>query len=93
MASEEAAREIEETARSVPGVSRVDSQLQVLPRRAGDENPPPREGDLVEPRRAPGEIPPPPPEPLLATPEPKRPRPWHGPSRPQRDQPDWTGKS
>jgi osmotically-inducible protein OsmY len=65
--SEEAGREIEEAARSVPGVGRVDVQFQVLPRRGGDENPPPREGDLlVEPRRAPAEVPPPPPEPAVA---------------------------
>jgi osmotically-inducible protein OsmY len=70
--SEEAARAIEEAARSVPGVSRVDSQLQVMPRRAGDENPPPRDGDLVEPRRAPAEIPPPPPEPAVLPAEPER---------------------
>jgi BON domain len=66
VASEEAGREIEEAARSVPGVSRVDVQFHVMPRRGGDENPPPREGDLlVEPRRAPGEVPPPPPEPAF----------------------------
>ena len=41
-------REIEETARSVPGVTRVESQFQ------------------VQPRRAEGEMPPPPPEPMLA---------------------------
>ena len=63
--SEEAGREIEEAARSVPGVSRVQSQFQVLPRHAADENPPPREGDPVEPRRAPAGDPPPPPEPIL----------------------------
>jgi osmotically-inducible protein OsmY len=71
--SEEAAREIEEVARSVPGVSHVDSQLQVMPRRAGDENPPPREGDLVEPRRAGGDNPPPPPQPALEPEAPERP--------------------
>ena len=59
--SEEAAREIEAAARSVPGVSHVDSQLKVMARRGGDENPPLRDGDLmVEPRRAPEEGPPPP---------------------------------
>ena len=35
-----------------PGVARCPRQFQVLPRRGGDENPPPREGDPVEPRRA-----------------------------------------
>jgi BON domain len=63
--SEEAGREIEEAARSVPGVSRVESQFQVLPRHAGGENPPPREGDPVEPRLAPAGDPPPPPEPMM----------------------------
>ncbi len=63
--SEEAGREIEEAARSVPGVSRVESQFQVLPRHAAGENPPPREGDPVEPRRAPAGDPPPPPEPII----------------------------
>ena len=63
--SEEAGREIEEAARSVPGVSRVQSQFQVLARHAAGENPPPREGDPVEPRRAPAGDPPPPPEPIL----------------------------
>ncbi len=63
--SEEAGREIEEAARSVPGVSRVDSQFQVLPRHAGGENPPPRPGDPVEPRRAPAGDAPPPPEPVV----------------------------
>ena len=44
VASEEAAREIEETARSVPGVTRVVSQLTVKPRpadMAGRDEPPP----------------------------------------------------
>ena len=63
--SEEAGREIEEAARSVPGVSRVESQFQVLPRHAGGENPPPRPGDPVEPRRAPAGDAPPPPEPAV----------------------------
>ena len=41
--SDQAAREIEDAARSVPGVTGVFSQLQVIPRRvpAGAENPPP----------------------------------------------------
>ena len=63
--SEEAGREIEAAARSVPGVSRVECQFQVLPRRGGGENPPPREGDPVEPRRAPAGEAPPPPEPIM----------------------------
>ena len=70
--SEEAAREIEEAARSVPGVGRVNVQLQVLPRQAGNENPPPREGDMVEPRRAPAGDPPPPPEPFVVPEQPER---------------------
>jgi hypothetical protein len=41
VASEEVRREIEETARSVPGVTRVESQFQVQPRRAPEELPPP----------------------------------------------------
>jgi osmotically-inducible protein OsmY len=63
--SEEAGREIEAAARSVPGVSRVLTQFQVLPRRAEGPDPPPREGDPVEPRRAPAGAPPPPPEPVI----------------------------
>jgi osmotically-inducible protein OsmY len=63
--SEEAGREIVEAARSVPGVSRVETQFQVLPRHAGGENPPPRPGDPVEPRRAPAGDVPPPPEPAV----------------------------
>ncbi len=73
--SEAAGREIEEAARSVPGVSRVQSQFQVIPRRAGDENPPPREGDPVEPRRVGADDPPPPPEPMVLPGEPERPAP------------------
>ena len=70
--SEEAGREIEAAVRSVPGVSRVFTQFQVLARRGGDENPPPREGDPVEPRRAPaGEAPPPPPQPAVMPDEPE----------------------
>ena len=72
VASEEAAREIEEAARSVPGVGRVNVQLQVIPRRAGNENPPPRDGDMVEPRRAPDGNPPPPPEPFVVPEQPER---------------------
>jgi osmotically-inducible protein OsmY len=41
VASEEAGREIVETARSVPGVTRVESDLQVVPRRADAEDVPP----------------------------------------------------
>jgi hypothetical protein len=36
-----------------------------MPRRAGDENPPPREGDPVEPRRVGADDVPPPPEPAF----------------------------
>jgi hypothetical protein len=49
VASDEVRRAIEETARSVPGVTRVDSQFQVQPRRADGEMPPPP----PEPMRAP----------------------------------------
>ena len=43
VASEEAGREIADAARSVPGVSHVETQFQVLPRRAGgDTAGPPR---------------------------------------------------
>jgi osmotically-inducible protein OsmY len=55
--SEEAAREIVAAARSVPGVTRVESDLQVQ----------------VMPRRAEGEDPPPPPEPVVGAPAPERP--------------------
>jgi hypothetical protein len=41
VASEEIRREIEEAARSVPGVTRVESQFQVQPRRAEADTPPP----------------------------------------------------
>jgi hypothetical protein len=51
VASEEVGREIIETARSVPGVTRVESQLQVVPRRAEAEDvPPPPEPILRAPR-------------------------------------------
>ncbi len=75
--SEEAAREIEQTAWSVPGVTRVVTQFQVKPQRvavAGQDEPPPlpqpvvapaAEPLQVKPRRveevAPGAVPPPPP--------------------------------
>jgi osmotically-inducible protein OsmY len=50
VASEEARRAIEETARSVPGVTRVESQFQVQPRRAGgDESPPPPPQPMLGP--------------------------------------------
>ena len=78
--SEQAGREIEEAARSVPGVSRVESEFQVLPRHAGGENPPPRLGDPVEPRRAPAGDAPPPPEPVVPRDEIKDP-PAKGPAR------------
>jgi BON domain len=41
VASEEVRREIEEEARSVPGVTRVESQFQVQPRRVEGDPPPP----------------------------------------------------
>jgi hypothetical protein len=41
VASEEVRREIEEEARSVPGVTRVESQFQVQPRRVEGDTPPP----------------------------------------------------
>jgi len=41
VASEEVRREIEEAARSVPGVTRVESQFQVQPRRLEGDTPPP----------------------------------------------------
>jgi osmotically-inducible protein OsmY len=63
VASEEAGREIEQAARSVPGVTRVETDFQVVPRRADSDASPP----------------PPPPQPMLrpATPEgaPKAPAP------------------
>jgi osmotically-inducible protein OsmY len=51
VASEEAAREILEAARSVPGVRNVQSELQVVPRRApeGEEPPPPPEPAIRPP--------------------------------------------
>jgi osmotically-inducible protein OsmY len=70
--SQEAGREIEEAARAVPGVSRVFTDFQVLARRGGDQNPPPREGDPIEPRRAPPGDPPPPPEPAVLPEVPER---------------------
>jgi hypothetical protein len=55
VASEEVAREIEQTAWSVPGVSRVVAQLQVKPRHAGagagTEPPPPPQPVAVQPDR------------------------------------------
>jgi hypothetical protein len=50
VSSEEAGREIEEAARSVPGVTRVFSEFQVPPRRAeGEVPPPPPPQPIVEP--------------------------------------------
>jgi osmotically-inducible protein OsmY len=47
--SEEAAREIVESARSVPGVSAVYSELQVVPRRANPDDQPPPPPVPIEP--------------------------------------------
>ncbi|HKI19181.1 MAG TPA: BON domain-containing protein [Isosphaeraceae bacterium] len=52
VASEEARREIEQTARSVPGVTRVESQFQVQPRRAESETPPPPPQPMLGPAAA-----------------------------------------
>ncbi len=49
VASEEVRREIEETARSVPGVTRVESQFQVQPRRTEGELPPPPPQPVLAP--------------------------------------------
>ncbi len=49
VASEEVRREIEETARSVPGVTRVESQFEVQPRRAEGEMPPPPPQPVLAP--------------------------------------------
>ena len=51
VASEQVAREIIEAARSVPGVSRVDSQLSVVPRRADTEEAPPPQLTIEAPKR------------------------------------------
>jgi hypothetical protein len=71
--SEEAAREIEDAARSVPGVTNVFSELQVIPRRAPEgESPPPLPVPAVElDGNAPA-----PPSPALGLPQARvRPRP------------------
>lgn len=49
VSSDEVRRIIEETARSVPGVTRVDSQFQVQPRRATGEMPPPPPQPMLGP--------------------------------------------
>jgi osmotically-inducible protein OsmY len=51
VASEQVAREIIEAARSVPGVTRVDSELSVVPRRVDSEEapPPPPPRPMVDP--------------------------------------------
>ena len=71
VASEEDAREIEQTAWSVPGVSRVVTQLQVKPRRSGaaphDEPPPPPQPVTPAPGRL---MVPPRPDPAAASPPP-----------------------
>lgn len=76
VASEEVAREIEQTAWSVPGVSRVVAQLQVRPRHAGagpsTEPPPPPQPVAVQPDRF---MVPPRPDPAAAGRTPEAPRP------------------
>jgi osmotically-inducible protein OsmY len=49
VASEEAGREIEQAARSVPGVTRVETEFEVQPRRAGSEAPPPPPQPMLVP--------------------------------------------
>jgi len=68
VASEEARREIEETARSVPGVTRVESRFQVQPRRATGAMPPPPPQPLLGPATTE-------PEPPRATPPARAPKP------------------
>lgn len=65
VASEADGREIEQAARAVPGVTRVDAQFQVLPRPA------------VE---APSATPPPPPEPMIDPVKPRRVEPQPAPT-------------
>jgi osmotically-inducible protein OsmY len=85
VASEEVAREIEQTAWSVPGVTRVVTQFQVQPRRA--DGPPPPPEPVVAPDRA--ERPPATPEPV-AFPPPVQPRRFPEPAS-RSNQPDSTG--
>ena len=85
VASEEVAREIEQTAWSVPGVSRVYMQLQVKPRRAGvanDPGPPPS----PQPVGAPPDRAAPPPHPVSEAVREVR-RPADGPAEPPAAQP------
>jgi osmotically-inducible protein OsmY len=75
--SEEAAREIIAAARSVPGVTRVESQLSVVPRRAEQTDlppPPPAPEPMVEPN-APADDRLKPPVPDAARPKPAVPTP------------------
>jgi len=74
VASEEAAREIVEAARSVPGVSRVESDLQVVPRRApAEESPPPPPEPAIKPPAPPEPaVKPPASEPAAKPPAPER---------------------
>jgi osmotically-inducible protein OsmY len=80
VASEDVAREIEQTAWSVPGVSRVFTQLQVKPRHAGaganQEPPPPPQPVSVQPDRL---MVPPRPDPAAAGHPPEAPRPLAAP--------------
>ncbi len=82
VASEEAAREILEAARSVPGVSRVESQLQVVPRRAEPEEapPPPPEPAIKPPAPEPVPKPSAPDRALPREQAPVRPKPVPGPT-------------
>jgi osmotically-inducible protein OsmY len=80
VASEQVAREIIEAARSVPGVSRVESELSVVPRRAeGEEAPPPPPEPMINPAAPNGANPRPAPARPAPAPElaptPKRARP------------------
>jgi osmotically-inducible protein OsmY len=82
VASEEVGREIIETARSVPGVTRVENQLQVVPRRAeAEEIPPPPTPVPVAPVQAPER--PAQPQPDRQPPAPASPEPAIVPVRPR----------
>lgn len=85
VASEEAAREIEQTAWSVPGVSRVFAQLQVKPRHSGSgpstEPPAPPQPVSIQPDRV---MVPPRPDPAAAGHPPDTPRPAAAPDAEQK---------